>query len=120
MEGDRIVVRERRRYIDLTGRFEGPEAIRGCYELAGKIFPDDIVEISRVIEEGDTVVLEWRERGTNTGALPMPDGTELPATGKTVEMTGATVSTIRAGKYSALNAYYDSADVMRQLGLMPG
>ena len=47
-----------------------------------------------MIEEGDTVVGEWTYRATHTGPFVMADGTEIPATGKTVELPGVTVAEI--------------------------
>jgi hypothetical protein len=56
-----------------------------------------IIETSLVIEEGDTVVAEWISRLTHTGPLSMPDGTEIAATGKTVEHAGVTISKVGTG-----------------------
>ena len=69
-----------------------------------------------MIEEGDTFVAEWTWRATNTGPLPMPDGAEIAATGKTVKHHGVSIYTIREGKFASEREYFDSAAFMSQLG----
>ena len=106
-------------YLEPTGHHQGREAIRAFLEAGGKAFPDIRLETSLVIEEGDTVVAEWTVRGTNSGPLPMRDGTEIPATGKTLEYPGVTVGEVRNGKFVTMRDYFDNVTVMSQLGLMP-
>jgi ketosteroid isomerase-like protein len=50
----------------------------------------------------------------------MPEGTEIPATGKTVGMHGVSVITVRDGKFAIQHHYFDTAAMASQLGLMPG
>jgi predicted ester cyclase len=49
----------------------------------------------------------------------MPDGTELPPTGKRVEVTGIELVQVRDGKIVVDNIYYDNLAVAAQLGLLP-
>ena len=105
---------------DPTGRYEGREAIRAYFQAGDKPFSDVTIENSRMIEEGDTVVAEWTWRGTHTGPLPMPDGTELPATGRTIENPGVSIFTVRDGKIAVEHDFFDNAAMMSQLGLLPG
>lgn len=49
----------------------------------------------------------------------MPDGTELPATGKQVEVWGMELVRVREGKIGVDNLYYDNLAVAAQLGLLP-
>jgi ketosteroid isomerase-like protein len=106
--------------IDPTGRYEGREAIQTYVEAADEPFSDGRMETSRVIEEGDTVVAEWTGWATNTGQLAMPDGTKTPATGRTIEIAGVSIVTIKDGKFATERDYFDNAALMTQLGLMPG
>ena len=101
-------------------RHEGTEAIRAFLEAGDKALPDQTTQTSLVIEEGDIVVAEWTYRGTHSGPLPTPDGTEIPATGKSVELPGVTVAEVRDGKFVSMREYLDNAALMAQLGLMPG
>ena len=106
--------------VDPTGRYEGHDAILAYLEALDKPFPDGGSETSLLIEEGDTVVAEWTWRGTNTGPLTTPDGTEIPATGNTVELPGVAVVTVKDGRIVSERDYADMAAMMTQLGLMPG
>jgi steroid delta-isomerase-like uncharacterized protein len=107
-------------YTDPTGRYAGREAILAYYKEADKPFSDLRMDTTLLIEEGDTVVAEYTWRGTNTGPLTMPDGTEIPATGKTLEMSGVGIITVRDGTIAEQRDYFDVAAMMSQLGLMPG
>ena len=49
----------------------------------------------------------------------LPDGTELAATGKRVEMPGMEFVKVRDGKIVVDNLYYDNLAVAAQFGLLP-
>jgi predicted ester cyclase len=49
----------------------------------------------------------------------LPDGTEVPATGKRVEVPGMELVRARNGKIVVDNLYYDNLAVAAQLGLLP-
>ena len=53
----------------------------------------------------------------STGPLQTPAGT-IPATGKTLQLRFAEVFEMRDGKIKTTRAYWDTATLMRQLGLM--
>ncbi len=106
--------------IDPTGRYEGREAIQQYLEKADEPFSDGRMETSRLVQEGDAVVAEWTGWATNTGPLAMPDGTEIPATGKTIEVSGVSVVTVKDGKFATERDYFDIMSMMTQLGLMLG
>jgi steroid delta-isomerase-like uncharacterized protein len=107
-------------HIDSTGRHEGREAIGAYLEGADKPFTDISMETSLLIEEDETVAAEYMWRATNTGPLTMPDGTQIPATGKKIDVPIVSVVTVRDGKIVHWRDYFDSASMMTQLGLMPG
>ena len=50
----------------------------------------------------------------------MPDGTSIPATGKSAEVHGVEFARARDGKLIKHDMYWDSLVMMRQLGLLPG
>ena len=62
---------------------------------------------------------EWTWAGTHRGPLTLPDGTEVPATGKRAEATGAEIVRFRDGKVVEHNLYFDNLAAMAQLGLLP-
>ena len=101
------------------GVSEGKQAIREYWTQEKAAFPDSNVEMTRSIAEGDVVMGEWVWTATNTGPLTLPDGSELPATGKHVEVAGAEMVRIRDGKVVEHNLYFDNMGAFGQLGLLP-
>jgi steroid delta-isomerase-like uncharacterized protein len=80
-------------------------------------FPDARVEIKRITANEDGVVVEFIGRGTHTGPLVVPTGT-IPATGRAGELQMCDVLEIEDGSVRRVRSYYDSATLMRQLGLL--
>ena len=56
----------------------GPEGYRQDYERWRTAFPDGTVKITNVITEGDWVVVEFTNSGTNTGPLRTAVGVISP------------------------------------------
>jgi steroid delta-isomerase-like uncharacterized protein len=81
-------------------------------------FPAIRFVITKLIESGDSVAVEYRVHATHNGPLEAPSGT-IPATGKTIDFAGAEFFEIRSGKIVTERNYVDSLELMRQLGLMP-
>lgn len=65
--------------------------------------------------EDQSAVVTWTLVGTMTG--PLQNG--VPATGRTVRMSGANLARFRDGLISEYSFYYDSLAMMQQLGLLP-
>jgi len=101
------------------GLFEGRQAIREYWTNEKAAFPDSNVEMTQSIADGDIVMGEWTWTATNTGPLQLPDGTELPATGKHVEVGGAEMVRFRDGKVVEHTLYFDNMGAFAQLGLLP-
>ena len=101
------------------GTFEGRDAIRDrlARELGG--LSDISWTVSSFVEQGDTFADEWAIVGKHTGTLTLPDGTELPPTGKRVEIKGMEYVRMRDGKIVVDNLYYDDLALLMQLGLIP-
>ena len=106
-------------YAGPTWRQEGTEAIRAFFDGYFRAFTDSKLDTSLLIEEGDTVVGEWTGWDTQTGPFVMPDGTEIPATGKRLEVQGVTVCQMTDDKFGTMRDYYDTVPLMTQLGFMP-
>ena len=102
------------------GTFTGREAIRDRLVRELAAFPDVQWTVSSFVEEGDAFADEWFFVGTHTGPLVLPDGTELPPTGKRVELQGMELVKMRDGKIVVDNLYYDNLAIASQLGLAPG
>lgn len=77
-------------------------------------FPDFRLEITSVFVAGDRAGGEWVERGTHTGAMG-----PYAATGKSFSVRGASILELQEGKIRREALYWDSATLLRQLGLMP-
>ena len=100
-------------------RAEGKRAILDYWVQMVAAFSDKAGEVGRSCETADTYFGEITFRGTNTGDLTMPDGTAIPATGKSVEVRGVEFARVRDGKLVEHNMYWDTLVMMRQLGLLP-
>jgi steroid delta-isomerase-like uncharacterized protein len=101
------------------GAFEGRSAIRDrlAQELAA--FSDIAHRYISYVEQDDAFADEWVFVGTHTGPVVLPDGTELPPTGKRVEVRGMELVQVRDGKIVVDNLYYDNLAVAAQLGVLP-
>ena len=71
------------------------------------------------VEQGDAFCDEWTFAGTHTRPLPLPDGSELPPTGKRIEIAGMELVLVRDGKVILNTLYYDNLAVAAQLGVIP-
>jgi steroid delta-isomerase-like uncharacterized protein len=98
----------------LSGR-DGCRRWLGMFRTA---LPDATAELVTVVAEGPRVATEHVGRGTHRGPLVGPGGT-IPATGRTIELRLAELFHVHEGRITSLHAYYDSASLMRQLGLLP-
>jgi steroid delta-isomerase-like uncharacterized protein len=101
------------------GVFEGIDAIRERLARDLTAFPDAKYVVDSFFGEGDRFADEWTFTGTNTGPLRLPEGTEVSATGKRVEIKGMEFVEVRDGKIVVDNLYYDFLAAVAQLGLVP-
>jgi steroid delta-isomerase-like uncharacterized protein len=101
------------------GVFEGIGGIRERLARDLIAFPDANYAVDSFFAQGDKFADEWTFTGTNTGPLRLPDGTEIPATGKRVEIKGMEYVEVRDGKIVVDNLYYDFLAAVAQLGLVP-
>ena len=85
------------------GRYDGTAAIEGMIEASINGFSDFELETSSLIESGDHVMTEWICRMTYD-------------TGPRVEVRGASVATVRDGKFATYHDYFDMASMASQLG----
>ena len=96
---------------------QGLEGYRQYLQSWATAFPDSRVEVSSVVAGDQGVVVEFRGKGKHTGPLASPQG-EIPPTGKSVDIPFCDVYEIKAGKITSLRNYFDSATMMKQLGLI--
>jgi steroid delta-isomerase-like uncharacterized protein len=101
------------------GTFEGLDAIRDRLARDLDAFPDAKYVVDSFIGQGDKFADEWTFTGTNTRPFRLPDGSEILATGKRVEIKGMELVEVRGGKIVVDNLYYDFTASIVQLGLVP-
>jgi steroid delta-isomerase-like uncharacterized protein len=78
-------------------------------------FPDLRFELVRAAHGDEFTAGEWRSAMTHLG-----DFEGLRPTGRVVESSGVDVATLDDdGKIVRLDSYYDGAEIMRALGLLP-
>jgi steroid delta-isomerase-like uncharacterized protein len=89
----------------------GHEALRTFGEgfLAG--FPDVTFELRSRFADGSSGGAEWVMRGTNTGDSP-----DMPATGKRVEVRGASIFEFAGDRIRRCSDYWDMSTFLKQLG----
>lgn len=119
---DRAVVdvRDDFELVDMASgqTFHGPAGCRQWLSTFRTALPDARTELVNVLADGTRIATEHVGRGTHTGPFTTPAGT-IPATGRQIELRFAELYEVRDGKITYLRAYYDSATLMRQLGLLP-
>lgn len=97
----------------------GREGFREMMAYHKAPFPDGEVEVLRQLAGEGGVVNECVYRATHTAPLPLPDGNEVPPTGKRIEVPFCEVWRFEGDKVRSLHSYSDNMTVMGQLGLMP-
>lgn len=102
----------------LPAELKGKDQIRPFIQMYFTAFPGCQLTPKNVIESGGWVVVEWVFTGTHNGPFVTPTG-EIPATGKSVENKAVSVFEVRNGKVVAQRVYFDTMELMTQLGMMP-
>jgi steroid delta-isomerase-like uncharacterized protein len=93
----------------------GRDQIRAHAARVHAAFPDLNFELVRAAHGDYFTAGEWRSRMTHRGEI---DG--LAATGKVVESGGVDVATLGPDdRITHLVSYYDGAEIMRDLGVLP-
>jgi steroid delta-isomerase-like uncharacterized protein len=101
------------------GTFTGRASIRERLARDLAACPDAAYTVGSFVEQGDSFADEWTFAGTQTGPLRLPDGTQLPPTGKPLEIKGMELVQVRDGKIVIDNLYYDAMAILAQVGLLP-
>ncbi len=98
---------------------EGRTAIREAWAREKASFPDRTLAVDVLLEDGDTIVTEWTWVATNTGPFSLPDGTELPPTGRRITIRGMELARMSDGKIREYRMYWDRLAIAQQLGRLP-
>ena len=76
-----------------------------------------VVEHPFKVGQGGWTAVVGHFRGTFTQPMPLPDGSEIPPTGKTVDMLMATFAHWVDGQIAEEILFWDTGEFTRQLGL---
>ncbi len=99
----------------------GKDAARPYLEMQFAPFSDSAASTLKRLVDGNELFAEVEWTSTNTGDLTMPDGSVLPATGKTITMRVAYYARVDDdGRIVEMRSYPDLAAWMEQLGMGPG
>lgn len=97
----------------------GPEAIdadeyASFLSMYFEAFPDLTFDIDELIVEDDRVAVRWTALGTHEGSLM-----DVPATGKSVAVTGMSILHIEDGKITETYSNQDMLGLLQQLDAIP-
>ena len=117
---------EQRHQADTVVRWPGQPPTHGIHAHREegiqmfKTFPDNHVgnrPYKVFFASGDWTCSIARFTGTMTGPMHLPDGTEIPPTGKSFEVDFCTVARWVDGQIAEENLFYDLGSMLSQLGL---
>src|SRR2546427_12194484 len=94
--------------------YDGPEAVSGYYAASRAAFPDQRNEVRAIHHADDAVIVEFDLLGTHRGPLH-----GIPPTGREFRCTMAAVFLFAGDRIVCERVYFDSATILRQLGLIP-
>lgn len=109
---------------DVQMRFPG--AIGGASDRQARVqfvqgilsaFSDGQISAVQVFQDGDRGCCQFHFKGTNTGPLAAPDGSEAPPTGKVAEFPYCVVARFENGVIAEFDEYFDRLEMLSQLGL---
>ena len=100
-----------RHMVDISEDLVGPEGFVENVVAFRTQFPDFQVRFDEVIVAGDRLVIRWTVTGTDTGTFG-----ELPPTGMSIQISGASVIHVIDGKFAEAWMYYNQGAMMQQLG----
>jgi predicted ester cyclase len=93
-----------------------PEFLRQSIGGILSAFPDLRMSLAHLIAEGDLVVANWTNRGTQTGEFQVPGQPGLPASGREVTFTESATFRIADSKIAEVWYVSDRLTMMQQLG----
>jgi steroid delta-isomerase-like uncharacterized protein len=102
----------------LGERLEGADAVRqSIVDAAGKFSSDYRIDLGELILASDEMyAAEWTMSGINDRE---DKARGLPNTGRQFRIQGLSIGRLRDGKVAEERLYYNMADYLTQIGLMP-
>ncbi len=99
------------------GPISGVAEFRAFGELFYGAIPDAVITIDRMIDSGDTIVVEGTYGGTQTNEMVTPRMT-IPPTGKSFTLPFAAFFRAENGKVVSHHNYWDNVSFLVQLGVI--
>lgn len=101
------------------GTFKGRDQIAGFFRAWFDPFSEFSVEVGTKAAWGDRALDEWSLSATHSALLEMPTGEKVPSTGRQLTVRGADICTVNGDVITEHHMYYDQAEMLGQLGLLP-
>jgi len=99
--------------VTSNGDVTGLENFKGYYANYLNGFSDGEFTIVHVFSQGDMLVKQWHFKGTHDGEF-----FGIPATNKTLDLTGTTIVRMKDGKVLQEQDFFDNYTFLSQLGLL--
>lgn len=93
----------------------GLEALAELAALRDLAFSNVVLSFRGLDEVGNKAFAEWLVEADHTGPLVLGEDTVLDATGRHVQLAGATVADFRDGKIRSYRTYFDDISLIEQL-----
>ncbi len=100
--------------VPMEASYRGKAEISVFLDSLFDAFPDLEYQLTHMVTRGDSVVAQFRMRGTHQNTFY-----GLPGTQATVEIPCLSMISMRNGKMLSDHCYFDNAMILRQMGLMP-
>ena len=94
--------------------YDGEDEVKAYYAASRATFPDQRNEVRAMHHADDAVIVEFDLLGTHRGPLR-----GIPPTGREFRCTMAAVFLFAGDRIVCERVYFDSATILRQLGLIP-
>ena len=93
----------------------GLEALADLSALREEAFSNVVVTFRGLDEVGNKAFAEWLIEADHTGPLVLGEDAALEATGRRVQLAGATVADFREGKIRSFRTYFDDLSLIEQI-----
>ena len=87
-------------------------SLQKTIEAMQKAFPDSVVEILQIVEDGDRVAIHWQTSATHQGTFM-----DVPATGRSVTVSGASFLRFEDEKLAEEWVIWDPRELLSSLGI---
>jgi hypothetical protein len=98
-----------------TATVSGLEELTALAALRDIAFSNVDLSFRGLDEVGNKAFAEWLIEADHTGPLVLGEDAVLEATGRHVQLAGATVADFRDGKIRSYRTYFDDASLIEQL-----